>query len=233
MIPREAVETDHELEQMAEIASGELAKHRWHWTLDETNPDRVSIREYARDVGRAYSTVYAYANSYKPDRSGPISEDLKRANMGAETQAATEAVAKARGQSFKYAKDKQPSEVRRVRETARQLAEERGTSVEEEAPKVAETIVRTEKAEKATQAERAERSDMRFFEMERYLISAKRELMRAVKLAPEVPWDDEHRDLLSMTIGNVKALPGLLDSAISGISSTDWDAEFSKISDQP
>jgi hypothetical protein len=160
---------------------------------------------------------------------------MSRARMGSETAAAAEAVAKARGVGLGSVRDsrtKAGQDVRRVRETARQLAEERGTSVEEEAPKVAEVIVRQEKAAEATAAERREHADMRFFEMERYLISAKRELMRAVKLAPQVPWDDEQRELLGDTVSNVKALLGLVDAAIAGISGTDWDAELAKIGAQ-
>ena len=239
-LPTEAVTTDHRLETTAERASGELAKHRWHWTLDESNPDRVGIREYARQVGRHQSTVHRHASGYaaalavsRPDETpepAAIAEAVTKAAMGAETAAAAEAVAQARGTSLANAqRGRHTDETRRVREVARQLAEERGTSVEEEAPKVAETIVRAEKAEHAVQAERAAHADMRFFEMERYLISAKRELMRAVKLAPQVPWDEEHREMLTETVANVKALLGMLDSAIAGISGTDWDAELAKL----
>jgi hypothetical protein len=119
--------------------------------------------------------------------------------------------------------------VRRVRDEARQRAEERGTSIEEEAPKIAETIVRHERAAQAEEAAKLERSDIRFVEMEGYLLKAKRELLRALKLAPNVPWDDESRELLSETVGNVKALLVLIDLALSGTSGVDWDAEFVKV----
>lgn len=231
-IPPEVIETDHNLEQVADKASGQLAQHRWHWTLDESNPARVSIREYARQVGRSDTAIGFMARGYAAsltDANRGLQQHIDRARMGGETAAAAEAISKARGfASARTATDNRPDEVRRVRETARQLAEERGTSIEEEAPKVAEVIVRAEKAAAASEAERREHTDIRFFEMERYLISAKRELLRAVKLAPQVEWDDEHKELLGDTLGNVKALLGLLDSAIAGISGTDWDAEFAK-----
>jgi len=62
--PAPASKASRALEKSAESASEQLAKHRWHWTLDETNPERVSLRAYARDVGRAESIVRKYANSY-------------------------------------------------------------------------------------------------------------------------------------------------------------------------
>lgn len=234
-LPAEAVATDHRLETTAERASGELAKHRWHWTLDESNPNRVSINAYAREVGRDHASIRVMVQGYAgfvKDASVPLDDHIGKARMSGETAAAATAVAKARGVSPRTAQDSRSAyhnETRRVRDIARQLAEERGTSVEEEAPKVAETIVRAEKAEQAVQAERAAHADMRFFEMERYLIAAKRELMRAVKLAPQVSWDDESKELLAETAANIKALLGMLDSAIAGISGTDWDAELAKL----
>jgi len=226
------------LEEIASAADGQLAKHRWHWTLDESNPSRVSVNAYANAVGRDQSTIYVMVNGYARfvmDASIELQDHISRARMGGETAAAAEAVAKARGVSLSSVRDsrtKAVQDVRRVREISRQLAEERGTSVEEEAPKVAETIAKAEAAQKANDAERAAHADLRFFEMERYLISAKRELMRAVKLAPQVAWDDEQKELLTDTVGNVRALLGLIDAAIAGISGTDWDAEFAKLGEQ-
>jgi hypothetical protein len=152
--------------------------------------------------------------------------------MSTETRAAADAVSRARGVAVDTAKTNYQQETRRVREISRQLAEERGTSVEQEAPKVAETIVRHEQAQQTEAAEKAERSDVRFVEMEGYLVKAKRELLRALKLAPVVPWDDESQELLTETVANVKALLGLIDAALSGASGVDWDAEFAKVADQ-
>ena len=46
------------------LASEELARHRWHWTLDESNPDRVSFSEYAAGVGRHKSQIQSFARGY-------------------------------------------------------------------------------------------------------------------------------------------------------------------------
>jgi hypothetical protein len=237
-LPREVIETDHNLERVADRASSQLAQHRWRWTLDVSNPGRISIGEYARQVARSESTIRSAVNGYAmwlddhPSGGYPpksLGDYQSRARMGSETEAAAQAVSKARGIAMETARRGHADEMRRVRDIARQRAEERGTSIEEEAPKIAETIARHEKAQHAEQASQAEHTDIRFVEMEGYLIKAKRELLRALKLAPVVPWDDESRELLSETVANVKALIGLIDTALSGSSGIDWDAEFAKV----
>jgi hypothetical protein len=61
----------------------------------------VSIREYARQVGRNYKTIAAMVNGYATHREGAsaitLNEAIERAKMGAERELATEAVAKVRG----------------------------------------------------------------------------------------------------------------------------------------
>jgi len=239
-LPAEVIQTDHNLEQVADKASGQLARHRWHWTLDESNAARVSILAYAREVGRNEATIRQYAKGYaaarladsgtNPELPSNLDRHIAVAKMSTETAAAAEAVASARGTKLGSGRTSaQRQEIRRVREISRQLAEERGTTVEEEAPKVAETIVRHERAEAAEAAAKAEHSDIRFVEMEGYLVKAKRELLKALKIAPVVPWDDESKELLTETVANIKALLGLIDTALSGSSGVDWDAEFAKV----
>jgi hypothetical protein len=143
-LPRKAVEEDQELESRASSASEALMQHRWHWTLDETNEKRVSLRAYASAVGRVLKTIQAYANGYalmKADGGASVTpnEAMERANMGAETKAAVEAVAKAHGIKFQTARRSRGEEVRRVRETAGENAEKNGTTIEEEAKHAALT----------------------------------------------------------------------------------------------
>jgi hypothetical protein len=64
-LPPSAIQKDHELEGRAERSSEALAKHRWHWTLDPSNPGKVSQREYARAVGRSQTTVSHYAQGHQ------------------------------------------------------------------------------------------------------------------------------------------------------------------------
>lgn len=94
---QEIIDTDHRLSLEAETAQQQLAQHRWHWTLDESNPERVSIRQYAREVGKAYTTIHGMVKGYqiKGDRDGPITltDCIELANLSAERQ--DEAIAQA------------------------------------------------------------------------------------------------------------------------------------------
>jgi hypothetical protein len=235
MLPAEVIKTDHQLEEIASAADGQLAKHRWHWTLDESNPDRVTVSEYARHVGRSQHAVRIMTTGYAGwirDRSLSLGDHVTRARMGTETGAAADAVAKARGiplRSASRSEGQYSNETRRVRDIARQLAEERGTSVEEEAPKVAERIVKAEKAERVQQQEKAERVDLRVIEMEQHLLRMRREGVRALEIAKAIEFDDDGRDLISEAVASIKAVLGLIDAKLSGISGVNWDAEFAKM----
>jgi hypothetical protein len=235
-LPKKVIQEDHQLDKASSDAAERLMRHRWHWTLDESNPERVSFSDYARAVGRNRSTIQKHAHGYaliEADAGTGISatEAYERAGMGAETEAATAAVAEARGIGIQQARKARPVEGRRVREIARQRAEDHGTSVEEEAPKVADWIVKSEKAEQRRTTERKEKVGLRFVEMEGKLTKARGALIEALNVAHEVPWGDEERELLSATLANVKALLNLIDVALVGAADVDWDAELAKITE--
>ena len=59
------LEHDGELEAANEEAQIALAYHRWHWTKDESNPERVSIEAYARQVGKHESDIRKYVHAYE------------------------------------------------------------------------------------------------------------------------------------------------------------------------
>lgn len=228
-LPRSAIEVDHKLERATDTASEALAKHRWHWTLDESNPDRVSFSAYARAVGRSQPTISYSARAYEDvvHNGTAIAEATARARMGAETEAAVDAVAQARGVKFDSARRLRPTETRRVRDMARERAERHGTTVEEEAPKVANFIVRSERAERQQRDERRERMGLRFVEMEGKLAKAKSALLDALNVARDVEWEEEHRQLLEQALQSVKSLLALVDLALTGAADVDWDAELS------
>lgn len=230
-LPAHVVEEDRRLERTASSASEELARLRWHWTLDESNTERVSISEYARAVGRSRATIGEYAKGYAEARRRniPTAEAMKRAAMSAEREAATEAVAEARGLSFGTARQNRPAEVKRVLDTARERAERYGTTVADEAAKVADWTVRAEKAAKRVQDERRERLGLRFIELEELLHRARRELVQAVNLAAAMEWGDDERELLEQTVANVRALLELINVALVGTADVDWDAELASL----
>jgi hypothetical protein len=232
-LPTKVVEQDHKLEASASKASEALAKHRWHWTLDESNPDRVSINAYAFAIGRNESTVRAQVNGYAQFRSGgtarTLGESIERAKMGAEKETVTGAVAEARGVQFETARRKHADEVKRIRNLAREQAERKGTSVEEEAPKIAEFAVKAEKAEQQRTEERKARHTLRYISIEGKLARMLRIGTEVLKEAEDVGFDDEERELLADTVGQLRALLNLIDMRFAGTVDVDWDAELAKI----
>lgn len=88
-IPPEAVTEDRQLETTLQHAMEALARHRWHWTMDETNPQRVRSDEYAAAVASGpnrhpkYEVICAYGDGYAAwidDKYGfTISECIDRA----------------------------------------------------------------------------------------------------------------------------------------------------------
>jgi len=232
-LPSQVILEDHDLEDRVGRISEKLAKLRWHWTLDESNLRRVSIKDYARQVARDFKTVYSYAHGYADSRYGAgaitLNESIERAKMSGETAAATGAVAEARGLQFKTARQTRSTEVRRVREMARDRAEKHGTTVEEEAPKVAQAIVRAEKAGQKIVADRQQKLGLRFVEMEGKLDRVKRELVDSVRLAQDIEWGTEETELLQHTLANIKALLHLIDTALTGTADIDWDTELARL----
>lgn len=232
-LPDHVVTEDRTLTSRVASASEQLARLRWHWTLDESNPGRVSIRAYARQMGVAPSVIGRYAHGYQNWQGGlpeetTLSEAINRARMGAETEAATDAVAKSRGLTLTTVHNHRQPEVRRVRQIARERAEQQGTTVEEEAPKVAKNIVKLEQVDMKRKTERVHRLG-EYVEMERLLEAAKRHLLRAVQMAHTVDWDEEQSELLKQTVRNLKALLDLLDRAYYGAADVDWDAELAEL----
>ena len=55
--PAEDIERDIALDKEVSLAGEQLMEHRWHWTMDESNPERVTIEQYAADCGVAESVV--------------------------------------------------------------------------------------------------------------------------------------------------------------------------------
>lgn len=230
-LPARVVKEDHRLERTASSASETLAELRWHWTLDESNSKRVSLREYARAVGRDHGLIRKYARGFEiaGDASVPISEAIERAAMSTERETAAEAVAKARGVAFQTARQSRPTEIRRVRDMARERVEKHGGTIEEQAAKAADWIVRSERAERHTRDDRQKRLGLRFVEIEGKLTKAKTALLDALSVARAVEWEPEHQELLEHTLESVKSLIALVDLALTGAADVDWDAELAAL----
>lgn len=234
-LPQHAIDEDHAYEKATESATHSLALHRWHWTLDESNPDRVALRAYARDVDAPYRRVYDYATGYQSWIDGDaqlritIGEAIQRAGMSAEKEMVTDAVANALGMTFTSAKVSRSREVQHVRDLARQRAEEKGTTVEQEAPAIAKMMARVNERDIEVRDERLSRHGLRYIELEGYLVNMLRYGKKAAQLASEMHVDPEEQTLLQHTIDQVRRMLHVIDERIAGIDTVDWDAELASI----
>lgn len=219
-LPKQVIEEDHRLEKAASGSSAALMKHRWHWTLDESNSRRVSFERYSREVGRAPKTIRQYANAYAITNQGqgPLGsvDALQRALMSAESYEATRAVADARGVATHHVRDRYREEVRRVRAVARERADEKGTTTADEARKAAEWVVKAERAREREKDEQRKRHGLQWVRTEGKLQDAKRKVVEAIDAAIGAEFDREERELLLHTIGEVQEGLQLVRTAVAG-----------------
>ena len=241
-IPQNVVAKDHELEGRSDRASEALAKHRWHWTLDESNPQRVSPREYAKVVGRAHVTIFRHAKGYAlytermSVRPGAtvggftIQDAIRLAELKVEDQEFAEAIAQGSGKSVaQVARGDNRHKMHAIVGQAKDRAERRGTNAVDEARDLAEQHRKTREMDAEHRKSRAKARTFRYIGIEGDLASAKRKLLNALKDAEGVDFSEEELDLIRDSIAQVRAVLNLLDLRMSGDPNVDWDAEFEKI----
>ena len=237
-LPAEVIKTDKRLTK----ATDELAKMRWEWTLDQSNPDRVSFSAYARQVGANEATIRVMANGYAawltdsyvdvrtPGKPQTVSDHIELAKMGAERQVAVKAVAKHSGASVTNVAGHKRAEVDAVVHTARERAVDRGTTVEHEIERAAEWREKARRSAKREQDEKREQATMRYIEIEGD-IGAAMQRLRKILNAADVGFSEEERELIVESLGRLRALMNLIDVRIAGKVDIDWDAELAKIGD--
>jgi hypothetical protein len=220
---------DQELRLDVENASERLAEHRWKNTIDAG----VAFREYAKKVGVSETAVRNYAKAWEVRSSAShsisMSDALVKAETSEEQYDVIQAVATARGTSAKTVLSDHKDEVRRIRHIAQDRAEVQGTTVAEEAEKVATAVVRSERADQRQRERRRSHVDHRFIELETHLLKAKRALMAAA--AVDLELTDEYTDLIAETLGSVKKALGLVEMRFIEAADIDWDTELAKLAD--
>jgi hypothetical protein len=236
-VPAEAVAEDHRLDRSASKANESLAKHRWHWTLDETNAERVSFHAYARAIGRPASTVAQYANAFAAytgsEYSYPLSEWLQRVNLTSERQAATEAVAEANEVTFQTARQNYAPDVSRVRDAVEQAVEREPTMTAEDkaayTKRTAQTIARSKAAEAKRTKERAAQRSVMFMRIDAKLAHARRDLRDVLEFGRDLGLGDDEIEDVKEALAKIKSFADLIDMALTGSMDVDWDAELAKI----
>ena len=237
-LPTEVVERDRRLQRSAD----ELMELRWHWTLDESNPDRVGFSEYGRQVGRGEAAIRRDANAWAAWRESQTSSGSGRtpgtpqtptdyrelSRLGSERQEAAKAVAQATGEAVSSVARAKREEVDAVLSTARERAVDRGTTVEHEIQRAAEWRTKTRKAAEREKDERRKRSTMRFVEIEGHIGAAMQRLRKVLDTSQDVDFNDEERELITESLAKLRSLLNLIDVRITGNTDIDWDAEFER-----
>lgn len=241
-LPKTVVKRDHDLSQSYESIGMELMEHRWHWTLDESNAKRVSIKEYAESVGRTQTTIKADAEGWvaylAQQESIAAGEKVverapnahrKLAKMSATRQHATKALADATGQSVQNVVRHRSEELKTVLRVAKYNADANATNVEDEIDKVVKIHAGSQKAAAEKQTRKKAKHAGRWLEINADLGYVMTRLRKVLNTAEGVPFTDDEIELVTASLGKVRALIGLIDLRISGETDIDWDAEFQKL----
>src|SRR5262245_20192413 len=220
-LPKKAIVEDHRLEDAATIATDELMAHRWHWTLDKSNPNRVNFAEYARQVDRTQRTIRADAHGWaewlaanaeearlpgkKPGQAQTPNDYRALAMFGEEKRHAVEAIARTTGKSVRSISHKH-EEVAAVISTARERAAERGTTVEHEIEHVAERRERGRQVSEKLKKEQKQRHTARYIAAEGDIGVAMQRLRKLLDDVEGVEFNDDERELLTDALGKLRAL---------------------------
>jgi hypothetical protein len=231
-----AIQIDRRLERAAGSAHLELVRHRWHWTLDESNPRRVPIRAYAREIGRSQRTlqgqVKGYAAWLAADGADAVTLNgyIERALMSAEKAAVVETVAKANGVEFRTARQKFPQDVKRVQAAVREKVEkDPETDPAEYAEKIAKTIAVNRQVEKETRERHRASKSRTYIEISGLLSKARRAVNDALVVARDGELDPETTEFVVDALDRLEAATGLLRLAVAGSADIDWDREMIKM----
>lgn len=234
MLSQAVVAEDARLERLAERSRLELARYRWHWTLDLRNEDRIAIPEYARQVSRHVRTIDDMVTGYRQwtENSNNVrefSDYLARAKLRGDDRHATEAVAAARGIGVETARRHHAPEIREVKATAQERAERRGTTVENEIGEVAQARRKVQNSREKVKAEEAKAHTIRYIEAEGLISVAMRNLRHLLDTTRTVEFSDDEQVLLADSLNRLKALLNLLEVQLVGAADVDWDKEMGKL----
>lgn len=254
MNPAQIAAEDQRLEQAEHRAGGQLAQHRWHWTLDEANPERTSFLAYARLVNRDEATIRRYANgwaSYLTQQSSEVSSELAsnmspadhiaRQGYSEERRTAIQSVADAHGISFDYARQQYRDEIDRVQLAAQHEAESNPQAAPDQRQKVMERAAKnivTSRSVARDSRERLGRSKPALAVLiDGELGKSRQALVAALNFARSGEIGTMPPELaghLQKALDDIEALLQMVRTAIGGGpgANIDWDAELARLGDR-
>jgi hypothetical protein len=230
-ISKSVVDEDARLEKAADRSTEALAKHRWHWTLDESNPNRVSARQYALAVGRSAATISGHARGYdewvmgvRPGLTLPDVLALQR--FGKDEQPIAAEMSKQTGVGGSGLKQNPKS--RQIIKDAHAIAKDRAaankTSIADEAEGAVKDLLKQERAHERKQEQKRQRHGFRYIKADAALVKARKALVNAIEEIRGVEFTDEERSLLIEEFTRLQTLIPLVSLELQGTSGVDWDA---------
>jgi predicted nucleic acid-binding Zn-ribbon protein len=246
-VATEVIQADHRLEQEADRAGEALAKHRWHWTLDESNPDRVSFSAYARAVGRDPESIRKMVTGYVRYVESRDDPGIGQASLSLQDHVQLEGVkqadreiveetAKGLGLAISNTRAHHKDDVSRVRDAVAEATEREPDITPERrrevARRTASNIAESRKVEREGRERLRERKSAQAVLIEGELAKARYGLIGALNYAREVDpstFPADFLDQLHRSLGDIDALLKLLRSALGGAADIDWDAELAKL----
>jgi hypothetical protein len=200
------------------------------------------MREYARQIGVSEGAVRfaakgwadwltsdAYSGVRTPGSPQTADDYRQLQTLSGERQEAAKAIARTTGDSVSNVAKRKRDEVDAVVSTARERAVDRGTTVEHEIERAAEFREKARKAAAREQDEHRRVSTHRFITIEGHVGVAMQRLRMILKESDSVEFTDEERELITESLGKMRALLGLIDLRITGETEIDWDAEMKKL----
>ncbi len=230
-----AIEQDRKLEAANDVGLEALARHRWHWTLDESNPDRVTITEYAQRAGRVREAITRMVNGYDKYQRVPAGTQSLAdliATAGSSEQRATviREVAKATGWTPGNVAKNETRLIRDVRDRAEERAAERGTTVDEEIPHVAATAAAVRQSQSNYRKQLRATKSRRLLAAEGRMATVLKALREMLQDAEAEDFDTDEIEMILKMIRQSRAFLGLVEVKLTGDQSgTDWDAELQRL----
>jgi hypothetical protein len=206
MLPADVINEDFMLEGQVSGVTEKLAQLRWHWTLDESNPERVTVSEYAREVERGQAAIRRSAAGYEAwinDASLTLADHMARVQMGPEKIEA----ARILGIPPVRARDTRTEEGRQVRDLSEQL----------------------KKVERKERDATDKNTAYRWLELSGTLAKAKQMLVAEVPAAQRVTFESDEIETLTENIREVRTVLDLLQMAVAGTTNVNWDEELAKV----
>lgn len=101
VLPSQVVAQDRVLRKAEQTAGEQLCQLRWHWTLNQENPGRVSFSGYGRQTKVSRNTIWRDAQAWRivAESGLSITEARTLATMSADRRAAFRALSKVESKS--------------------------------------------------------------------------------------------------------------------------------------